>query len=315
MCVSSSQRWRWCENIFPPFSKIYPTVVRREKAVVLKRICMSPSSPLSSLPWDSVGSVKEGKTWLIWYRAPLMTRSLLPIQKDLISLHQTLQTHQSRKQSCHVLDQARYMLHYHDQLSAFKESIPRHRESICFLRDIVEGDIDDQADNSFPDEERNVERRERRDSVMKLAGIVEREEAKQEDDAYNQQWLAESSRLRHNIETVMEEGLDDEPDNNCTLSSSPSKSNLVSSLAPGANKSSFTPFSTFSKAASLGSKPTFKLDIFETFSCTNMSQSSPPLDMACLDPWPLYPHHEKRRKTRLWENKSMSILVRGLRTL
>jgi hypothetical protein len=214
-----------------------------------------------------------------------MTRSLLPIQKDLVSLHQTLQIHQSRKQSCHVLDQARYMLHYHDQLSAFKESIPRHRESICVMRDIVEGDIHDGENEVLIDaEQEESERRSRRESVMKLAGIVEREEAKQEDDAYNQQWLNESSHLRNSIETVMEEARDDEPENDYTLSSSSSNSNLTSSPNPLSKKLSFTPFSTFPKAALLGTKPTFKLDIFETFSCTNTPRSSPPLETASLEP-------------------------------
>lgn len=214
-----------------------------------------------------------------------MTRSLVPIHNDLLALRQTLQQHHHRKQSCHVLDQARYMLHYHDQLSAFKQSMPRHRESICVMRDIVE---DNASENPSITEgveswgDVNVQVRTRRDSIMKLAGIVEREEAKEEDDAYHQGWLDESSRLRQSVETaIMEE---DEPENDYTLSSSSSSPPIRNSTQPSSKPLSYTPFSTFPKPALFSSKPAFKLDIFESFSCTNTPRSSPPLETAYLEP-------------------------------
>jgi len=215
------------------------------------------------------------------YRAPLMTRSLIPIHNDLQALQHTLQTHHHRKQSCHVLDQARYMLHYHDQLSAFKEVIPRHRESICIMRDIVQPEEEVVSETNAV--KNHAGRRSRRDSVMKLAGIVEREEAKQEDDAYDQGWMDESSRLQRPLEpSIVEEA--DEPENDYTISSSSSNSGRVKSPLPFAQEFAYTPFSMFPKPNMFSSKPAFKLDIFESFSCTNTPRSSPPPEAASIEP-------------------------------
>ena len=211
-----------------------------------------------------------------------MARILIPIRRDLLALHSTIQTHQVRKQSVHVLDHARYMLHYHDQLLSFKKSIPRHRESICVMRDIFEGDNGNHGSTDHLHvATEGDERSTRTASVIRLVGIMEGEEARQENEAHDQGWMQEASRLRKSSQdNIMEE---DEPENDHILSTASSNSNNITS--PGLSTPfTYNPFLLHNTTSIFSSQPAFKLDIFESCSCTNTPRSSPPLETSYLNP-------------------------------
>ncbi|CZR55249.1 uncharacterized protein PAC_05136 [Phialocephala subalpina] len=97
-------------------------------------------------------------------RAPIIKQSLKPLYHDLTALAQTMNQHQNRKTSVHVLDQARYLMLYKAKLQGFGDKIPGHRESICLMRELIE--------------EENHE--ERRKSIVRLESICEEQKRRGE---------------------------------------------------------------------------------------------------------------------------------------
>lgn len=209
-----------------------------------------------------------------------MTRSLGPIHHDLVNLHSTLQSHQHRKPSVHVLDQARYMLHYSDRLAAFKESLPRHRESISIMRAIFEEDTEDSI--VAVDESNKLRGRTRRESILKLAGLVEQEEMRLEDEDYDQGWLKQESKAGGSIDSIVEV----KSESHVELASSdgqPTTAIFPRPISPFAKIPTLQPFPGFTQGI-LFPKPTFRLDVFDSFSCTNTPTASPPVESADTAP-------------------------------
>lgn len=75
----------------------------------------------------------------------------------------------SRKPSIHVVDQVRYLVLYKAKLDAFHEKLPAHRASISAMQELI--------DSESP--------RQRRESTVRLEGIVEEQEkARGREDRY-----------------------------------------------------------------------------------------------------------------------------------
>ncbi|KAH7321855.1 hypothetical protein BKA65DRAFT_482290 [Rhexocercosporidium sp. MPI-PUGE-AT-0058] len=93
--------------------------------------------------------------------APVIKRSLEPLHRDLSDLKDTLHFCSGpRKPSIHVVDQVRYLVLYKAKLDGFRDKLPIHRASICAMQELI--------DSQSP--------RERRESTVKLEGIVEEQE-------------------------------------------------------------------------------------------------------------------------------------------
>lgn len=185
-----------------------------------------------------------------------------------------IQQHEQRKPSIHVLDQARSLLHYKEQLSAFKASIPRHRESICAIEEVIKHGCDTEQPTT------DASRRKRRESISKLAGMVEREEMRFDDDNYDQGWVNEVARQsKRSIDSIIFEEDEDgeilQTDRSFTPNHSTSEmlKRPISPLTKGLYLPSFPgshPQGIFF------SRPAFRLDVFESFSCTNTPATTPP---------------------------------------
>lgn len=102
-----------------------------------------------------------------------------------MDLHLFLEEHRERKKSVHVLEQARYAMVYQSRLRAWREEMERHRESVCVVGEVLA--------------EKGVEEGKRRQSILKLEGLVEREERRRE----SREFLGGGG-----IEEGLEEGLD-----------------------------------------------------------------------------------------------------------
>ena len=96
----------------------------------------------------------------------------------------------------HVLDQAVLMMKYQKQIKVFEKGMKRHRESVCAVQEVVGLFADVEREEQCGDEveegvglnteagrdEGNVEKKEksreekRRESIVRLVGLVEREE-------------------------------------------------------------------------------------------------------------------------------------------
>lgn len=97
--------------------------------------------------------------------APVIKRSLEPLHRDLSDLQETLHACSGpRKPSIHVVDQVRYLVLYKAKLDAFREKLPAHRASISAMQELI--------DCQSP--------RERRESTVKLEGLVEEQERDRE---------------------------------------------------------------------------------------------------------------------------------------
>ncbi|KAK0099701.1 hypothetical protein ONS95_013406 [Cadophora gregata] len=93
--------------------------------------------------------------------APVIKKSLEPLHRDLSDLKEALHACSgTRKPSIHVVDQVRYLVLYKAKLDGFREKLPAHRASISAMQELI--------DSQSP--------RERRESIVKLEGIVEEQE-------------------------------------------------------------------------------------------------------------------------------------------
>ena len=84
-----------------------------------------------------------------------------------------LKTHEERKKSVHVLEQARYAMFYKAQLRGWEEVVKRHRESVCAV-----GDLLDCEENGGGRGDAK-----RRESIFRLEGLIEKEERRRASSA------------------------------------------------------------------------------------------------------------------------------------
>jgi len=163
-----------------------------------------------------------------------------------------------RKPSVHVVDKVRYLVLYKAKLDGFRDKLPAHRESICVIQELIQGQSP----------------RERRESTVKLCGLIEEHEKQAElQDEYD--------RAQREVVKMFEERLPP-----CKNTRHPSSSEMLKQLeedlvAKGVPREKahellfpitkallLQPLVLSSSQKPREPKPTFKLDVFETVSHT-----------------------------------------------
>jgi hypothetical protein len=152
--------------------------------------------------------------------------------------------------------------------------MPRHRESICVIKEVVENDCDMEQAPS------DASRRKRRESILKLAGLVEREEMIVEDDNYDQGWVNEvAQQSRRSIDSIIFEDEEEseilETGRNFVPDHSTAEM-LKREISPITKGLYFPSFPGSHPQEIIFSRPAFRLDVFESFSCTNTPATTPP---------------------------------------
>jgi hypothetical protein len=197
------------------------------------------------------GKAKEGN------RAPIIKRSLEPLQKDLSDMKEML--HEcTRKPSVHVVDKVRYLVLYKAKLDGFREKLPAHRESISVIQELIEGQSQS----------------ERRASTVKLSQLLANQERQQKkQDEYDriqrevvkifEERLPSTENAQHLSSREILEQLEDD-----LVAKGVSRGKAEEQLFPMTKALLLNPLPINPNRGPAMEKPSFKLDVFESASHT-----------------------------------------------
>ena len=185
-------------------------------------------------------------------RAPVIKRSLQPLHRDMLSINHIL--HEcKRKPSVHVVDKVRYMILYKAKLEAFREKLPAHRESICVMKELLE--------NQTPSQ--------RRESTVKLYGLIENREGEQREEEEYEMAQKEVVKMfekrhssvdtdRHRSTSEMLEQLEED-----LVAKGVPREQAGQQLLPLTKVLKLQPFPTSLTQPPEIQRPTFNLDVFQ----------------------------------------------------